>query len=146
MYGTQFTNNNMKYSLLVNSMLFLGGPVGTESACKLRTPEFDPWVRKIPWRREWQPTPVFLPGEVHDRRAWQATVYGVAKSQTRLDNSHFHFRSLWNPLVCTTLSTIIGSQNHTVNKYLITTGFSQEGTHVTESSSFINVGWYFHLH
>ena len=24
---------------------------------------FDPWVRKIPWRREWQATPVFLPGE-----------------------------------------------------------------------------------
>jgi len=24
---------------------------------------FDPWVRKIPWRREWLPTPVFLPGE-----------------------------------------------------------------------------------
>ena len=27
--------------------------------------EFDPWVRKIPWRRAWQPTPVFLPGESH---------------------------------------------------------------------------------
>ena len=26
---------------------------------------FDPWVRKIPWRRAWQPTPVFLPGESH---------------------------------------------------------------------------------
>ena len=26
---------------------------------------FDPWVRKIPWRKEWQPTPVFLPGESH---------------------------------------------------------------------------------
>ena len=26
---------------------------------------FDPQVRKIPWRREWQPTPVFLPGEFH---------------------------------------------------------------------------------
>ena len=26
---------------------------------------FDPWVRKIPWRRAWQPTPVFLPGELH---------------------------------------------------------------------------------
>ena len=25
--------------------------------------EFDPWVGKIPWRRAWQPTPVFLPGE-----------------------------------------------------------------------------------
>ena len=30
-----------------------------------RKPEFDPWVRKIPWRREWQPTPVFLSGEFH---------------------------------------------------------------------------------
>ena len=28
-------------------------------------PGFNPWVRKIPWRRNWQPTPVFLPGESH---------------------------------------------------------------------------------
>ena len=26
---------------------------------------FDPWIRKIPWRRAWQHTPVFLPGEAH---------------------------------------------------------------------------------
>ena len=31
-------------------------------------PEFDPWVRKIPWRREWQPTPVILPGELCGQR------------------------------------------------------------------------------
>ena len=31
-------------------------------------PGFDPWIRKIPWRREWQPTPVFLPGEFHGQR------------------------------------------------------------------------------
>ena len=30
---------------------------------------FDPWVRKIPWRRAWQPTPVFLPGEFHGQRS-----------------------------------------------------------------------------
>ena len=30
---------------------------------------FDPWVRKIPWRREWQPTPVFLPAESHGQRS-----------------------------------------------------------------------------
>ena len=29
---------------------------------------FDPWVGMIPWRREWQPTPVFLPGEFHGQR------------------------------------------------------------------------------
>ena len=30
---------------------------------------FDPWVRMIPWRRAWQPTPVFLPGESHGQRS-----------------------------------------------------------------------------
>jgi len=30
---------------------------------------FNPWARKIPWRREWQPTPVFLPGESHGQRS-----------------------------------------------------------------------------
>ena len=29
----------------------------------------DPWVQKIPWRKEWQPTPVFLPGESHGQRS-----------------------------------------------------------------------------
>ena len=37
--------------------------------------------QKIPWRRKWQPTPVFLPGESHGRGAWWATVHGVAKSR-----------------------------------------------------------------
>ena len=32
-------------------------------------PGFDFWVRKIPWSREWQPTPVFLPGELHGQRS-----------------------------------------------------------------------------
>jgi len=29
---------------------------------------FDPWVGKIPWRRKWQSTPVFLPGKSHGQR------------------------------------------------------------------------------
>ena len=33
---------------------------------------FDPWVRKIPWRRKWQPIPVFLPGESHGQRSLQS--------------------------------------------------------------------------
>ena len=31
-------------------------------------PRFDPWVRKIPWRRKWQPTPVLLPRKSHGWR------------------------------------------------------------------------------
>ena len=34
-----------------------------------KRPRFDPWVRKIHWKREWQPTPVFLPGEFHGQRS-----------------------------------------------------------------------------
>ena len=30
---------------------------------------FDTWLRKIPWRRKWQPTPVFLSGESHGQRS-----------------------------------------------------------------------------
>ena len=32
-------------------------------------PGFNPWVRKIPWRRKWQPTPVFLAGKSHGQRS-----------------------------------------------------------------------------
>ena len=47
---------------------FPGGSVGKETACKAGDSDSDPgWedplVGKIPWRRAWQPTPVFLPGE-----------------------------------------------------------------------------------
>ena len=32
-------------------------------------PRFDPWVEEIPWRREWLPTPVLLPGEFYGQRS-----------------------------------------------------------------------------
>ena len=56
---------------------------GKESICPCRSCKrcrFDPWVGKIPWRKKWQPTPVFLPGKSHR----QVTVYGVAERWTRL--------------------------------------------------------------
>ena len=51
-------------------------------------PGFDPWVRKIPWRRKWQPTPAFLPGKSHGQRKL------VGYSQTQLSNQHFHFHNI----------------------------------------------------
>ena len=35
----------------------------------VQRPGFNPWVRKIPWRRKWPPTPVFLPGKSHGQRS-----------------------------------------------------------------------------
>ena len=40
-----------------------------ESACQCRRYRFDPWVRKILWKRKQQPTPVFLPGKFHEQRS-----------------------------------------------------------------------------
>ena len=43
--------------------------IGKESTCQRRSHRFDPWVGKIPWRRAWQPTPVFLPRESYGQRS-----------------------------------------------------------------------------
>ena len=40
-----------------------------ESTCQCGRCRFNPWIRKIPWRRAWQPTPVFLSGESHGQRS-----------------------------------------------------------------------------
>ena len=48
-----------------------GGASGKEPAFQCRRCkrcQFDPWVRKIPWRRKWHPTPLFLPGKPHGQR------------------------------------------------------------------------------
>ena len=47
-------------------------------------------VWEDPLEKEWQPTPVFLPGESHGQRSWQAIVHGVAKNQTRLKGLRIH--------------------------------------------------------
>ena len=49
-----------------------GSACSKEPACNsgdIRRHKFDPWVGKIPWRRAWQPTLVFLPGESHGQRS-----------------------------------------------------------------------------
>ena len=43
---------------------------------------FNLWLRKMPWRRKWQPTAVLLPGKSHGQRSLLAPVHGVTKSQT----------------------------------------------------------------
>ena len=47
---------------------------------------FVSWVRKIPWRRKWQPTPVFLPGESHGQRSLASCSPRDRKSWTRLSD------------------------------------------------------------
>ena len=48
---------------------------------------FDPWVGKIPWRRKWQPTLVFLPGESHGQRSLVVIVHGVTKESDTTEHT-----------------------------------------------------------
>ena len=63
-----------------------------ESAC------FHPWVGKVPWRRQWQPTPVFSPGESHGQRSLVGHSPGVTRSRAWLGDSQQH--------VCTSPSSV----------------------------------------
>ena len=65
-----------------------------------RTPGFDSWVGKIPWRREWQPTSVFLPGESQGQRnsvelqsqIWLSNTHMCARAHTHTHtHTHTHF-------------------------------------------------------
>ena len=75
-------------------MGFPGGALGEESACQCRRHKrcgFDPWVRKIPWRRKWQPTPVFSPGTFHGLRSLVG--YSPRGCKDTAECTHTHTRT-----------------------------------------------------
>jgi len=76
----------LKFDLCLNleSLEILMWLSGNSSAYQCRRRGFDPWVRTIPWRRKWQPTPVSVPGEPMDRGAWHEVheVHEIKKSRT----------------------------------------------------------------
>ena len=66
---------------------------GKESACqrrRFRRHGLDPWVGKIPWRRAWQPIPVFLPGGSHGQRSLVLVydAWGYKESDTTEQLTH----------------------------------------------------------
>ena len=94
---THIYSGGLAFKLLLVSKFaqvgFPGGASGKELGCQCKRPKrqgFYLWVGKIPWRRKWQPTPVFLLENSMDRGAWQATVHGIAKSWTQLKWSQWH--------------------------------------------------------
>ena len=76
---------------LMKSGSFTGGSDGKSLCLQCGRPKLDAWVGKLPWRRKWQPTPVFLPGKFH---GWRSLVgyspWGHKESDTT-EQLHFHF-------------------------------------------------------
>ena len=77
----------MEYN--VNSVIYEGFPDGSvvknwPAIQEMQRCRFKPWVGKIPWRRKWQPIPVFLPGESH---GWRSLVGYSPRGCKELDTS-----------------------------------------------------------
>ena len=82
--GHDWATNTVTFSYHIKG--FPRGHSDKESVCQCRrrrTRGFDPWVQKIPWRRKWQPTPAFLPGESHGQRSLGGySPWGLQESDT----------------------------------------------------------------
>ena len=100
---------------------------GRESACQCRRHGFDPWVGKIPWRRKWQPTPIFLPGKSHRQRSlvgynpwgWRRVGHNLATKQQQHKGAYNRIRlcvcsvTQWCPTLCDTMDySLQGSSVH----------------------------------
>ena len=75
----------------INSISSHTFSVGLRICLQCRKAGFNPWVRKIPWRREWQPTPVLLPGESHGQRSLVGYSPWGGKESDTTERLHFHF-------------------------------------------------------
>ena len=106
--------------------------------CKRR--EFDPWVRKIPWRKAWQSTPVFLPGESHGQRSlvgydpWGHKEWDTTKAieHTCIPNTQ---HSILHKVSRYSINT------YRMNKWINRTKRERELTHLHTPSSWMRDRW-----
>ena len=94
------------FAILYGLPRWLSGKELPANAGKLRE-SFDPWVGKIPWKRNGNPLQYSCLGNPMDRGAWQATIHGVTKSQTQLSA---HTREHTNTPSSTALVSSIASK------------------------------------
>ena len=88
----QKIQNNKYYNMYTWLPRWLSGKESTCQGRSHRRPMFNAWVRKIPWRREWLPTPVSLPGEFHGQRSLKGySPRGYKESDTTM-HTHTHAR------------------------------------------------------
>ena len=71
-------------SLYIIYIIYLAAQV-VKNLPAMQRPRFNPWVRKMPWRRKWQPTAVFLPGEFHGLRSLAGYIQSMGSQRVGHD-------------------------------------------------------------
>ena len=92
-----------------------------------RRPGFNPWIRKTPWRREWLPTPVFLPGG-SQRIPWTEEPGGLQSlgSQRVGHDEQLHYHHIVFKKQCTSF-TVHCKNSFVIKKYFIAGGGGEDG-------------------
>ena len=131
-----------------------------EPACQCRrhkTPAFNPWVRKIPWRRAWQPTSVFLPGKPHGQRSlmdYSLEGHRVGHDWRNLAHTHTNIHVLLvfsRPVMFDSATPWTAARQASVSHHLLK--FAQVHVHcisdaiqashpLTPSSSALSLSWH----
>ena len=91
-------------------MCLLGFPGGSavKNLPAMQETRFDPWVRKICWRRKWQPTPVLLPGKSHGQRSLIGYSPWGHKESDMTERLYFHFHGVrWSLFLAGKLVVVI---------------------------------------
>ena len=104
--------------------------VDKESTCQWRRSRrcrFDPWVEKIPWRRKWQPTPVFLPGKSQGQRSLAGYGSWDHKESDMTGCAHTHTQSI-------VLNLELPKYNRTFCLQKQFPKWPQDGNHTTRTS------------
>ena len=118
-WGGKMKITDMNFFLLP---LSVGGDSNKELTCQCKRFKrcgCNPWVGKIPWRRKWQPTSLFLPGEFHGQRSLAAITHGVAKSQTWLKWPSMHTCWLTPYQFIDNLESLPTGQSHATNRLCV---------------------------
>ena len=111
-----FAANKLQKFLQWTIFLYTGLPrwlSGKETVCQCRKREFDPWVGATPWRKKWQPRPVFLPRESHGQRnlagsSWGAGSWGckeldATERLSTVAHTYWYFCITWRCLLISCL-------------------------------------------
>ena len=94
--NTCFNYRHINIDMHIHIYSLPGGSDGEESTGNVG-PEFNPWVGETPWRKAWQPTPVFWPGESHGQMSLASySPWGHKESDTTEQLTHTlgHHRAL----------------------------------------------------
>ena len=86
-----YISTNTDYTAIIGLLRWHSGKESTCQCRRCKRCEFNPWVRKIPWRRKWQPIPVFLSGKSHGQRSLAGyNPCGHKESDMTRHNHHHH--------------------------------------------------------